>query len=271
MTLLTLFQGPSTTTVPPPIPNPGPSAGTPFLTIVQGVCAVVGVQYPTTVFGSIQANRTMQEMVNLGNEMARRIAYDTREWTALRKQQIYYGDGTTLAFNLPADFKRMLLTASVWRSSTTQSPMLFVPDLDEWMQRRAQGYYDSRGEWTMMGGQMLIEPPLAYGATARFAYLEKNCIVRASDNTLTDRFWSDADWYRLDSRLLELGMIWQWKAWKGAPYAEDMGSWGDALAMVSGADSPSPIIIGGRPISINARVAYPWPTPSSASWSWPLS
>ena len=172
----------------------------------------------------------MQEMVNLGNEMARRIAYDTREWTALRKQQIYYGDGTTTAFNLPADFKRMLLTSNVYGSASTQSPLRFISDTDEWMQRRAAGNTDSYGEWTIMGGQMHIWPALAYGATARFAYLEKNCIVRASDNTLTDRFWSDADWYRLDSRILELGMIWQWKAWKGAPYAEDMGTWSDALA-----------------------------------------
>ena len=68
--------------------------------------------------------------------------------------------------------------------------------------------------------------------------------------------------YRLDSRLLELGMIWQWKAHKGSPYAEDMGTWGDTLAMVSGADSPSPIIIGRQSISANARVAYPWPVPT---------
>ena len=26
-------------------------------------------------------------------------------------------------------------------------------------------------------------------------------------------------------------MIWQWKAQKGSPYAEDMGTYGDALAM----------------------------------------
>ena len=172
MTLLTLFQS-SPLVVPPPIPNPDPTPGTPFLTIVQGVCAVVGVAVPTTVFGSLQANRTMQEMVNLGNEMARRIAYDTREWTMLRKQQIYYGDGTTTAFNLPADFKRMLLTSSVYGSASTQSPLRFISDSDEWMQRRAAGTNASYGEWTIMGGQMLIEPALAYGATARFAYLEQ--------------------------------------------------------------------------------------------------
>ena len=43
-------------------------------------------------------------------------------------------------------------------------------------------------------------------------------------------------------------MIWQWKANKGSPYAEDMGTYSDALVMIAGADSPAPIIMdqGGR-------------------------
>jgi hypothetical protein len=44
--------------------------------------------------------------------------------------------------------------------------------------------------------------------------------------------------------LLKLGMIWQWKAQKGSPYAEDMGTYGDALTIAMGNDSPSPIIVG---------------------------
>ena len=39
-------------------------------------------------------------------------------------------------------------------------------------------------------------------------------------------------------------MIWQWKANKGVAYAEDMGSYSDALVNVAGADTPSPIIVG---------------------------
>ena len=40
---------------------------------------------PTSVFTNIAANRTMTEMLALANEMAQRIAYDTREWTMLKK------------------------------------------------------------------------------------------------------------------------------------------------------------------------------------------
>jgi DNA-binding IclR family transcriptional regulator len=52
-----------------------------LLSVVKDVCAVVGVLVPTSVFSNITTNRTMQEMLALANEMAQRIAYDTRDWT----------------------------------------------------------------------------------------------------------------------------------------------------------------------------------------------
>jgi len=48
-----------------------------LLTVVQDVCAAVGVAVPQSIFSGITGNRTMQEMLALANEMAQRIAYDT--------------------------------------------------------------------------------------------------------------------------------------------------------------------------------------------------
>jgi hypothetical protein len=56
-------------------------------------------------------------------------------------------------------------------------------------------------------------------------------------------------------------MVWQWKANKGTSYAEDMGTYADALAVAMGHDSPAPIIVGRRPMS-QGQVAYPWPVPT---------
>lgn len=233
-----------------------------LLTVVQGVCAPVGVLYPTSVFSGITTNRTMQEMLALANEMAQRIAYDTREWTALKKINVFTGDGVKTAFDLPANFKRMLLTAEVWRSTQSLYPMRFVPDTNEWLNRRLRNWYDSRGEWTILGGQMLIQPAMGAGVTASFTYLDRNCIA-LSGGGVGDNFQNDADRFIIDDRVLKLGMIWQWKAQKGSPYAEDMGTYGDALTILMGNDSPSPIIAGHSAISANATVAYPWPVPMS--------
>jgi hypothetical protein len=268
-----------------------------LLSVVKDVCAVVGVAVPQSVFSNITGNRTMQEMLALANEMAQRIAYDNRDWTVLRAMATMTGDavwtgipasslpadqvwvGGTTAFSLPANFKRLLLTSNVWRSTSTVQPMHFVPDTEEWMNRRARNASDwAWGEWTILGGQMHIwpamigvkpaipQPPLAdipaVPATyAYFSYLDKNCINLASGGR-GDVFMSDTDSFVLDERVLKLGMIWQWKAQKGASYAEDMGTYGDALGYAMGHDSPAPIILGRKPISASAAVAYPWPVPT---------
>ena len=232
-----------------------------LLSVVQGVCPVIGVAVPDSVFSNINANRTMQEMLALANEMAQRISYDSRDWTAFRKSVTFDGDGITTAFDLPDDYKRMLLTSNVYRSTSSMTPMAFVPDTNEWMNRRAQHYYGAWGEWTMMGGQIHIEPAMGAGITASFPYLHKNCIKLASGG-VGNVFMSDGDSFALDERLLKLGMIWQWKAQKGSPYSEDLGNYGDALTYAMGHDSPAPILIGRSPISIAAQASYPFPVPT---------
>jgi hypothetical protein len=239
-----------------------------LLTTVNQVCAVIGVHKLTSVFSGIDGNRTAFELLALANEMAQRIAGDARDWTMLRLTQTYNGDGTKEAFDLPANYKRMLSTSNVWRSTYTQAPMRFIPDTDEWLQRRRVNYYNApHGEWTIYGGQMHIWPIMAVGVTASFPYLDRNCVALASGGNGFE-FMADGDLFRLSERLLRLGMIWQWKANKGSPYAEDMASFEDAMSVAMGSDSPAPIIVGNIPASGN--VAYPGPTPSSSDWRWPF-
>jgi len=230
-----------------------------ILSVVKDVCLAAGVTVPPSVFTNITGNRTMQEMLSLANEMAQRISYDFRDWTKLRKTVTFVGDGVATGFDLPADYKRMLLTSNVWRSTSDQSPMTFIPDTDQWLNRRSQGWVDQPwGEWTMFGGQILIAPTLTPGTTAYFAYMHKNCVALASGG-VGDSFQADGDSFALDERLLKLGMIWQWKANKGAAYAEDMGTYGDALNTIAGRDGPAPIIIGRRPLAAVVQVSYPYP------------
>jgi hypothetical protein len=268
-----------------------------IFTVIRDVCATVGVQVPTSVFASLSTNRTMQEMVSLANEMAQRIAYDTRDWTELRAMaSVSGGDGggsgsgggdgggdggggdggggatraveaPTTGFLLPDNFKRLLLTSDMWRSTSTQQPMQFISDQNEWLRRRIAGEENaSWGEWIIYGGAVHISPPLReyhpavpadpladppvpaqpeiLAETATFAYLDRNC-VRLASGGFGEQFVADGDRFRLDERLLKLGMIWQWKAQKGSPYAEDMGSYSDALANAMGHDQPAPILMDG--------------------------
>jgi hypothetical protein len=230
-----------------------------LLTVVRDVCAAVGVTLPQSVFSNITGNRTMQEMLSTANEMAQRVAYDNRDWTRLKTTATIAGDGVATAFNLPANYKRMLLTSNVWGSTSTDTPLLFVPDTDEWLRRRARNWNSPNGEWTNMGGQIHIFPMMAVGQSAYFSYLDKNC-VSLNGGGRGDTFMNDLDTFALDERLLKLAMIFQWKAQKGSSYAEDMSTYGDALTVAMGHDQPAPIMIDSKVISAS-RVAYPWATP----------
>jgi hypothetical protein len=227
-----------------------------LLTVVRDVCAAVGVALPPTVFGGLNTNRTMQEMVALANEMSQRIAYDTRDWSALKAAQDYIGDGVQTEFSLPANYKRMLLTTNIWSSLNNQVPLAFIPDTDEWLRNRlANRTYSGIGEWTLLGDHLVIQPALGVGVTVSFIYLDRNCVALASGG-YGDSFLADNDRFRLDERLLKLGMIWQWMANKGSPYAEPMGTYSDALANAMGHDQPAPIIIGRQPTTRWSSNAY---------------
>jgi hypothetical protein len=232
-----------------------------ILSVVKDVCLAVGVNQPVSMFATSIQPRTQAELLSLANEMAQRIAYDTRDWTELKLfWQFAQGAWEFVGAStpLPSNYKRMLLTTNVWRSDNRKQPMAFIADTDEWYRRRLAGEENSSGEWTLIGKNILTAP--VYDDTFHLVYLDRNC-VQLSGGGFGDVFMNDADSFRLDERLLKLGMIYQWKMNKGSPYAEDMGSFSDALANAMGRDQPAPIIAGRSPISQSATVAYPWPLP----------
>jgi hypothetical protein len=118
-----------------------------LLTVVNDVCAVVGVHQMTAVCANVNSDRTAFEMLALANEMATRMASDSRDWTSLRKtvklsvaacRRSRDPAVETQVFNMPADYRRMLTNGNVWRSTNTITPMRFLPDTDEWFQRRSR-------------------------------------------------------------------------------------------------------------------------------------
>lgn len=239
---------------------------------------MVGVMRPTSIFSGLATSRTQQELLALANEMAQRIAYDTRDWTRMIKPGRFYGSQDVepavpyqSKLPLPVDFKRFLLRSNVYYTAYPAVALQFIPGADEWMQRRLVGRIGTRGEWTIAQNNMFVNPKLAVDPAASppinqsvdFFYLQNSFInmpnVPGGGGGISE-FTADTDVFSLDERLLRLGMIWQWKAQKGTPYAEDLGTYEDALARVAGADTPAPIIIGRLPISSTANISMPWPS-----------
>jgi hypothetical protein len=237
-----------------------------LISVVQDVCVLVGVERPSAIFAAITTDRTAQEMLATANEMVAQTAFDYRDWTALIKTATIPGDGVTTSFPLPSDFRRLLIDGNIWSSIAPQTPLVFISSFDEWIYREAGNYWIYAGQYIIQGNNILIQPPLPPTATVKFAYVCNNIVNNnnAVPRGVSDRFMSDEDTTVLDERLLKLGMIWKWKYDKGAPYAEDMGTYTDALMMRAGKDQPAPIMVNRVPLmnSVRATVAYPWPLPT---------
>ena len=64
--------------------------------------------------------------------------------------------------------------------------MRFIPDTDEWLNRRADDCDDSAwGEWTMMAGRCISSRCWRPAHNAYFAYLDKNCMALAAAASAT--------------------------------------------------------------------------------------
>jgi|UniRef100_A0A6H1ZB64 hypothetical protein len=224
-----------------------------LLSVVQSVAKVVAVDVPDQVASS--TDREHVELFALANEMAERIA-SGHEWQILSRIHTLTGDGTTEDFDLPSDYARMLVKSQVW-SSSLETPLSPISDLDKWLGLDVQSFDFVVNAWIIYGGQMHIKPALASAVTAKFFY-QSNLIVAPASGSNKALFTADDDTFRLDERLLTLGMIWQYRAYKGVPYGEDMVNYESYLARLVARDKGSRMLrIGKVRMPSDVTVAYP--------------
>lgn len=224
-----------------------------LISVCKEVAKVIALDVPDVIASS--TDREAVELMALANEMAGRIAagYD---WQKLAAIHTITGDGTTTAFDMPSDFSRMLVKSQVWSSSleTALSP---ITDLDRWLELDVQDFDFVVNAWTIYGGQMHIKPALSDGITAQFFY-QKNTIIAPSSGSAKTEFTADDDTFSIDERLLKLAMIWQWRANKGLPYAEDMVNYETHLSRLVLRDRGSKMLrVGTVRMPKDTSVAYP--------------
>ena len=212
-----------------------------ILSVCQRVSLVVALEKPDVVFSS--TDRAMEELARLANEMAQRIAGDF-DWQKLQNIETITGDGSTEAHALPTDYDRMLRTASLW-SSRWSWAFNHIADPDLWLEYQTVPYTFVNGNWMIYGGEMHILPVMETTETVKYWYISTN-IVTSSGGSGKTEFTADDDSFVLDEKLLELGMIWQWRANKGLPYAEDMKNYEMQFNQLAKHDAGSGSVVSGR-------------------------
>ncbi len=165
-------------------------------------------------------------MADLSNEVAADIAA-SHQWSALTKiAALAGGDGTT-AFDLPADYDRMLTGSGVQDASAPFWGYDHILSADEWVQRLNDGYTGALKGWIILGGQIQFNP--AASGTINFPYISTYWAKTAA-GVPKGAFSADTDTFFLPDRLMTLGLIWRWREQKGFEYAEDMQNYETALS-----------------------------------------
>lgn len=231
-----------------------------LLSVVQNAALVCGLKKPDQVMAS--TDRTMQEMSRLANEMAQMIS-ERHDWQSLMVQKQYDGDGTSEAFDLPSDFARMPTTANLW-SNRWQWDMNPITGVDAWLQYQTWPTTLVLGNWIIYGDQFHMLPIMGVGDLVKLFYVSDK-LVKDENNVAKTAFTADSDTFRLSERLLELAIIYKWKADKGQPYADRLNDFEEKLLQAKDTDSGSKPVISGSPRRRDgASLAYPFPVGQNA-------
>lgn len=209
--------------------------------------------WPTDVYSS--TDQVAREFADLANETATDIVAG-HDWRALTSVASFVGDGVTEAFDPPADYGRMLADAEIDDQASWFWGYSPIASVNDWMRLKAGGgAIVGPGGWLILGGRFQFYP--APTGTAQFPYIRKTWAA-ASDGTPKLAFDADDDTFALSERLLALGLIWRWRAWKGLEYGEDMRNYEIALAQEQGRDKGARVLASVGPRFRGVRTAYPW-------------
>ena len=222
------------------------------LTAMQAAAQRLMGYKPSTFFGSSETFEN--DLCDLVNEVATDAA-EYRDWQALIRTGVITGDGTTTAFDLPADYARMMVNSELFDGPAWLFGFTHVEDMNQFLFLQARGFQPTPGAWAIFGDQLNFTPAPSDGQTATFPYVSKywaNGTKAAFDN--------DADTFALPERLLTLGLVWKWRQNKKLDYTGDDTAYSDALSFYGAKDGGSKVIRRSSRLRFaNVPLAWPWP------------
>lgn len=231
-----------------------------ILSVAQDASPKLGISRPSQLVAD--TGSTSVELQVAIKETARLIA-DRYDWEVYKATGTLTGDGAATTFAKPTDYMRMLKDGGLWPSVSPGTPLTHILDDGLWRQYVEQDFVPAYGIWRIYGGQFEVlmggsSSPLGLADTVTFDYIT-NKLFANNGGTAQATITADTDTFRLDERLLRLGLIYRWKEDKGRPFAADMDRFEDAL-MVAIASNKGPKVLrmGGKRLSADT-VAFPWP------------
>lgn len=223
-----------------------------ILSVCQEASTVIGLAYPSQVFGSTEQEAV--ELAALANEMGARIAR-AAEWQALTRLRTLSGSDDDRP--LPEDFDRFVRDGGLRSNMWGGAKLRHVVSRDEWLQLTLLPLNASPPVWTLRENEIHFLPAPQADEEISFYYIS-NLWAQTTGGDNQASFMTDDDVFRLNERTLKLGMIAQWRANKGMDMEPHASVASQALAEDILRDQGPRTIEVGRPTTFRGvDLAYP--------------
>lgn len=203
-----------------------------LLTIVQDAADAIGLPQPASVVANTdQTARTLLALANReGQNLAKMRNTWGGGWSILEIEHTFVTTATN-EYDFPVDYVEMLGgtqwdRSSFWAMRGPVSPQMWqssVSGLAETPALRLR--WRIKRSTTSGEKKFFLDPDPVVGETLVFEYLTKNWVADAMGTTFRTKFEADDDTSLLDEDLIEMGLIWRYKASKGLSFAAELGEY----------------------------------------------
>lgn len=231
-----------------------------ILTAVQNACAQLTLEVPAAVFSSTESDIVvLRTMANTAVSDIRRVD----DWQALRKE---YSFSTTAAEiqagAVPDDYLRMV--NGTIQNRTLNRPV-WGPLTPQWYQREKSLpiYTSPNFAFIFRGNNIIFTPVPSAGNQIYYEYISKN-FVNDVNGDGKEYFTADNDEFALDEKLIELALIYMFRASKGLDYSKEQNDYQTLLGEYTAQEQPA------NTISMDGRdPRYRLGAPNIKEGSWP--
>lgn len=225
-----------------------------ILAAMQSAAITLVGRKPANFFGSPEKFEI--EIADLINEVAEDVAR-YQDWQGLQRVASITGDGVATAFDLPADYSRMLKDSDVASSNYRLWGFSRYDNVNDFLRDQASGFRAAPGGWIITAGQIKFNP--APTGVSSYPYITSQWARDETD--AKGQFDADTDTFVLPERLLKLGLIWRWRENKKLDASGDQEAFVKALDEYAASDG------GSRVYRYNGRRSFPGTHPA---WPWAL-
>lgn len=217
----------------------------PVLNIVQEACRQMSILVPAGVYGSQDENAEL--MGSVINNIGQMLLANRRCMQQFRQPLVFTGDGLRKAFDVPANYGRLINTTG-WSYSLRRPVRLATPQ--EWNALLAwtgTGAPTFQPIYRLINDQFTFLIAPAVGEKIQFEYVLNTWIIDGNDSSKRKQYCNvDADMPMFDSLLMILATKVAWRSAKGFDNTADTTDFNDRLDQVYDADVPGEVLVLGQ-------------------------